>query len=730
MGGETLVISKMTDLPAEADIDRESYGRYGTRSAVIVPLSVERGKIFAVLSFAVTRKEREWPETMIQKFKVVAQIFANTLARKKTDLALRESEARLNLVTDTADAGLWIMEIETESVWVTPKTRELFHFALDEDLNYNSFFKMMHPDDHEQVHQAVQQAIRSGGDLKFEYRILLPDKSCRWVLVSGKRHLSSKGKPERLMGVSLDVTERMQAEKALEDRLRFETLLAGISTRFINLSIDQIDREIEDALGRVCKFLDIDLSMLWQWSDNACNLLTLTHVYSGQEGLNVTEGMTQAHFPWCQQEMLAGRIIAISSPEELPKQAARDRESCRIFGLKSNLIFPLSMGDDPPVGVLGFNTRRAERDWDRELVKQLQLIAQILTNALERKRVDKQLRDHIREIEIHKQQFEQENIYLKQEVKLLLTHKEIVGQSRVIKKVLNISEQVAQTESTILIQGETGTGKGLLARAIHGMSLRKDRPLVTVNCASLPPALIESELFGREKGAFTGALTRMAGRFEVADGATLFLDEIGELPTEVQSKLLQVLEQGRFERLGSTKSLNVNVRIIAATNRDLSQDVKDGKFRKDLYYRLNVFPILVPPLRERAEDIPLMVWTFAKEFQKKMGKHVEVIPKKTMEELRCYHWPGNVRELKNVIEHAMILNKGKKLIVRMPGITSFETQTTVRMDVMERRHILNILEKTGWRVAGKGGAADALGLKRTTLNAKMKKLGIDRPSIK
>ena len=295
-----------------------------------------------------------------------------------------------------------------------------------------------------------------------------------------------------------------------------------------------------------------------------------------------------------------------------------------------------------------------------------------------------------------------------------------------MKKVLSQAEQVAQTDSTVLLLGETGTGKELLARAIHSMSLRKDRPLVTVNCASLPPTLIESELFGREKGAYTGAMTKMIGRFEIADGSTLFLDEIGELPLELQSKLLRVLEEGNFERLGSTKPLHVNVRIIAATNRDIEQEVKDGKFRRDLFYRLNVFPIVIPPLRERPEDIPLLVRAVVKEFQKRMGKEIESIPKKTMQALQSYSWPGNVRELRNLIEHAMILSKGKTLDVHVPKRASSETDATGNLEDMERMHIVAVLEKTGWRIAGQGGAAEVLGLKRTTLQAKMKKLGIKR----
>jgi DNA-binding NtrC family response regulator len=339
-----------------------------------------------------------------------------------------------------------------------------------------------------------------------------------------------------------------------------------------------------------------------------------------------------------------------------------------------------------------------------------------------------QLQEQLQEIEKLKERLQQENVFLHEEIKLLGEHMEIVGQSRAMKEVLAQAEKVAPTESTVLLIGETGTGKELLARGIHKMSGRKDRPLVTVNCASLPPTLIESELFGREKGAYTGALTKLAGRFEIADGSTLFLDEIGEFPFELQSKLLRVIETGDFERLGSTRNVHTDVRIIAATNRDLSREVAEGKFRRDLFYRLNVFPIIIPPLRDRPEDIPLMVWTFVKEFQKRMGKEIVSISKKSMEALQSYSWPGNVRELRNVIEHAMIVSSDKILIVHAPKQPSSETSGARNLEDMERRHILSVLERNGWRVGGKGGAAEVLGLKRSTLYSKMKKLGIHRPN--
>jgi PAS domain S-box-containing protein len=352
----------------------------------------------------------------------------------------------------------------------------------------------------------------------------------------------------------------------------------------------------------------------------------------------------------------------------------------------------------------------------------------VVIDITRRKTAEIRIQKQMEEIQRLKDQLEQENIYLREEIKLKSVHEKIVSRSQAMKQVLAQVEQVARTDTTVFILGETGTGKELLAQAVHRLSSRAERSLVTVNCASLPPTLIESELFGREKGAYTGALTQMTGRFEIADGATMFLDEIGELPQDVQSKLLRVLEEGRFERLGSTSTKKVDVRVIAATNRNLAAEVGEDKFRKDLYYRLNVFPIAVPPLRERPEDIPLLVWTFVKQFEKQMGKRIDHIPRKNMEALLRYSWPGNARELKNVIERAMIVSSGKTLAVSVPRGISCETADGLTLEDIERRHIKDALEKCGWRLSGPEGAAVILGLKRTTLQSKMKKLGIRRPS--
>ena len=304
----------------------------------------------------------------------------------------------------------------------------------------------------------------------------------------------------------------------------------------------------------------------------------------------------------------------------------------------------------------------------------------------------------------------------------------VVGQSIAARRVMEQLEQVAGTDSTVLLLGETGTGKELCATQIHERSLRHGRAMVRVNCAAIPSTLMESELFGREKGAFTGALARQIGRFEVADRSTIFLDEIGDLPSEVQIKLLRVLEERQIERLGSPKVIPVDTRIIAATHRDLEQAMLAETFREDLYYRLNVFPIRVPALRERVEDIPLLVWRFVDEFAKAFGKRIETIGKSNLEALQRYSWPGNIRELRNVVERAIITSAGPRLTIPVPETSSAATRRSIKLVDVERTHIRRVLESTRWRIRGVGGAAEQLGLKPTTLETRLAKLGLKRPA--
>jgi PAS domain S-box-containing protein len=372
-----------------------------------------------------------------------------------------------------------------------------------------------------------------------------------------------------------------------------------------------------------------------------------------------------------------------------------------------------------------------------ELVQQRTAALVVSNRRLEqevevRKKADNDLRQALSEVAQLKGQLEAENIYLKEAIKSSHDFEEIVGETEVLKEVLHRVEQVASTDATVLILGETGTGKELIAHAIHDRSSRRNRPFVRVSCSALPPTLIETELFGHERGAFTGALARTIGRFELANGSTIFLDEIGDLPLDLQAKLLRVLQEGEFERIGSTRTMKVDVRVLAATNRNLEEAVEENRFRSDLYYRLNVFPIQLPPLRDRIEDIPMLISHIIAKKQDKLGKTIERVPQDVVDALRAYDWPGNVRELENVIEHSAILSPGATLKLCDlfgPGHGSIHAESGPQcLDEVERAHILKVVVDCDWKIRGKNNAADRLGINPSTLRSRMKKLGLARPN--
>ncbi len=352
----------------------------------------------------------------------------------------------------------------------------------------------------------------------------------------------------------------------------------------------------------------------------------------------------------------------------------------------------------------------------------------LAVDVTELKQAQQKIKQQLKEIQKLKEQLEAENLYLRQELNIQHAFSEIIGESNILKYSLYRLEQVAPTDSTVLLEGETGTGKELFARALHQLSRRKNKPLITVNCAAIPANLFESELFGHVKGAFTGATSNKTGRFELANGGTLFLDEVSEMPLELQAKLLRVLQESEFERVGSTKPIKVDVRVIAATNKNLENEIKEGRFRKDLYYRLNVYPITIAPLRERLSDIPILVEHFVRRFNRKFGKNIETIPKKTIEQMQRYSWPGNVRELENIIERAVILSPSSTLFVEPLRESSFDHNNEFRpLNDMEREYIIKVLEHTYWRVDGPHGAARILDMHPETLRSRMRKLGIVRP---
>jgi formate hydrogenlyase transcriptional activator len=424
-----------------------------------------------------------------------------------------------------------------------------------------------------------------------------------------------------------------------------------------------------------------------------------------------------------------GRALASGQPVFMTRGDVEqiDSDIARRFlaeGLRSTCILPL-ISRGRPLGTLAVASLQEETfpQKDAELLRHVaNQIAIAVENALAFGHVIN-----------HANRLTEENLYLQAELRTEHNFEEIIGESAALKQILRQVETAAPTDSTILIYGETGTGKELIARAIHNLSARRERALVKVNCAAIPTGLLESELFGHERGAFTGAIAQRIGRFELANGGTLFLDEVGDIPQELQPKLLRVLQEQEFERLGSTRTLRVDVRLVAATNADLTQKVAEKQFRDDLYYRLNVFPLTIPPLRERREDIPLLVRYFAQRYARRLKKTIDTIPTKAMKALAGYHWPGNVRELENVVERAVILSSGPELEIPLsefkppaPSASAHFSDGPSTLEEAERKHILRALVETRWVVGGPAGAAARLGMKRTTLQSVMRKLGIAR----
>ncbi len=514
--------------------------------------------------------------------------------------------------------------------------------------------------------------------------------------------------------------------QSLEKRLQFETLLTDISTKFVNLPADKIDIEIEAVLQRISEVLNIDRCSVAQFTNDR-KKLRVTHAFAVPGVSPMPDIILNEQQPWYSHRLYKCVPIVMTNPENLPEEAVEEKRHCLEQGIKSSVLIPLTVGG-LFLGVVGFACLKSERQWPEVLVQRLKMLGIVFANSLVRKTAELELHKAFSEIKNLKDRLEAENTYLREEIELQYTHGEFIGHVDTIKNVLIQAEQVAKMDTTVLILGETGTGKELMAQTIHKLSPRKQYPKVIVNCAALPSNLVESELFGHEKGAFTGAESKRIGRFELADKSTLFLDEIGELSLSLQAKLLRVLQEKQFERLGGQTTISSDVRVIAATNRDLRKAVKSGEFRKDLYYRLNVFPIIIPPLRERRADIPPLVWFFVRHFCEKMGKRIDKISLTSMDAVCDYHWPGNVRELKNTIERSLIINTGRTLQIELPSnLEEFEKQACTLEDV-QKKHILATLKMTEWCIRGKNGAAKILGLKPTTLEARMAKLGIQRPT--
>lgn len=600
--------------------------------------------------------------------------------RKRAEEALRESQARLLLAQQAARMGTFEWNIQTGVNTWSPELEKMYGLPLGGFPGTQSAWEnLIHADDRDRAVASVQRALKTGAAVEEEWRVRWPDGSTHWLIGRFQLFLDAAGVPERLAGINIDITDRKLIETAL--------------------------RESEQ---RFRKLADTAPVMIWVAGTNReCT-------YVNQQWLNFT-GRT------IEQELGNGWVDGVH---------AEDYSRCletfvTAFDRREPFHMEYRLQNANGHYQWIFDTGTARFSVGGEFLGYIGCCVDID----ERKKAEEALRLAHEEVSRLKTELEEENIYLKQEIDLQLNFGEMIGQSDALKYVLFKIDQVAPTGATVLITGETGTGKELVARAIHNVGPRRDRPMVKVNCGALSPTLIESEFFGHEKGAFTGATGAKSGRFELADGGTIFLDEISELPPELQAKLLRVIQEGEFERLGGSKTVKTNVHILAATNRDLETEVKKGRFRADLWYRLNVFPITVPPLRQRREDIPLLIEHFVSRFAKRLGKRITSVSPRTMKKLCEYAWPGNVRELANVVERATINTSGEVLhlgeeLEENEVVRHFGSDQT--LEGIEREHITRVLIAKRWRIEGPQGAAHVLDVNPSTLRSKMAKLGIQK----
>jgi len=643
--------------------------------------------------------------------KVVLSVVRDITRRKKAEDALRTSEQQLQSILDNSTTVIYVKDLEGRYIRVNRRFEELYEIPTGQakgKTDYDLFSKEMA----DNLRANDQKVLESLAPMEFEE--VVSHSGSIHTYISVKVPLFDEWRrPYAVAGISTDITERKKVEEAL---------LLEISTVLLShLDVRELFTAISATLRRIMPHEYGSLA-LYEPESKELRLFSLeqpqTEAALGKEMLSPA------------QQALASRVMNSHQPlvlNDLESASSRSKATDRLLaeGVKSACFLPL-VTQDRVLGTLNLVSRR-KGAFGRQNVDLLQQMAGHVAIALDNALT-------YRKVAELKERLAEEKLYLEEELRTEYHFEEIIGESPALKRILKQVESVGPTNATVLILGETGTGKELIARAIHDLSPRRDRTFVKLNCAAIPTGLLESELFGHEKGAFTGAIAQKIGRLELAHEGTLFLDEVGDIPLELQPKLLRALQEKEFERLGSNRTIPVDVRLIAATNRDLAKMVANREFRSDLYYRLKVFPITVPPLRERAEDIPILVRYFAQKHAERMHKRIETIPQETMEALMRWPWPGNVRELENIIERAVILSPGPVLRVPLAELTLPESENgngdaSGTLEDAERDHIIRVLRETRGVIGGPNGAAARLGLKRTTLNSKMRKLGITREEI-
>ena len=509
----------------------------------------------------------------------------------------------------------------------------------------------------------------------------------------------------------------------------YERLAVSLSSRFSTLEPDDVDAALARALEQIGQAFGVEECTLLAFGEPASPTVTRSWA-SPPYAPSCDQDL--AGMPWLLQRLARNAPVATTPAADLPHAASQDRAHAGRTGLPARFAVPVVVGTRVAYGLM-IATRQRHLEWRSPLVERLRLMGEIIGGALERIRQEGSTRASQAAGARGAERTTADSLYLEEEARNQAEADQIIGESPALRVAMTRLGQVAPLDATVLLLGETGTGKELFARALHDRSRRRDRMLIRVNCAALPASLIESELFGHERGAFTGAVSMRQGRFELADGGTIFLDEIGDLAPELQAKLLRVLQEGEFERVGSSKTRRVDVRVIAATHVDLEKAVAEGRFRSDLYYRLTVFPITLPPLRDRLEDFPQLVWFFIHRRQRDMGRRITRVPNSVMQALQSHDWPGNVRELENVIERAMIRSTDGTLQLDDPLRVDPRLRQALpsscgdTLDAVQRSHIERVLRECGGRINGAGNAAVRLGIHPNTLRFRIKKLGVLLP---
>ena len=561
----------------------------------------------------------------------------------------------------------------------------------------------------------------------FEYNG--PSGERRWLHINMVGIVRS-GLLHRMWAVETNNTTLLEAKEALERRQRFQALVAAVSSRLVMAPDDEVDAIIENCLKDMCDFASADRSTIF-WLNADDDSAEVAYVW-GPEG-KLFGHIPMGDIPEYGKRLRAFLPVVIDDVANLTEEFETDRSTLEKWNIKSLVVLPMVVGGEV-VGGMTCGRLKRQKPWSNQDVEDLKVFAELFASYVLRLKSRQALDEALSRLRDATARLEAENVYLRQEIELTHGFDEIVGRSDTMLRSLQLVEQVAPTRTPVLIMGETGTGKELIARAIHELSDRGTRPLVKVNCAALPANLIESELFGHEKGAFTGADSTKRGRFDLAHGSTLFLDEIGEIPVELQAKLLRVLQEGEFDRLGGSKTIKVDVRLVVATNSNLADAVLSGEFRSDLYYRINTFPIELPALRDRGDDIQLLAEYFVNIHAPRLGREVSEISAEMMNQLHRYRWPGNVRELEGIVQRALISSSGPILNLAEPLVVdaqdeeqSTESVAVSDLKLIEREHIVAVLEDSSWKISGDSGAAAKLGIPPSTLRSKMKKLSIVRP---